>query len=333
MTIFLNEIKEQPQAIRETIYQNKTSKISLDTTEKPLLLTGMGSSLAAAGLLVAVLQKNGIQVCAIDNSELLYYYPDNYVNKFKVIVISQSGESFEAVNFSEKNPDIIAITNNQNSSLDKNAQTAYYTHAGKENAIASTKSFTTTAALMLLLGSRMVGKDYSDELYKAADIIESQLANAEEYMEKIGEFIDPDRPLVLLGRGPSILTAEQGSLTLKETARIFAEAMSAPQFRHGPFELIEENLQAIFFNPIGETYDINKKYVLEMADLGAKVIYVSDEPLEHERVLSLVIPSVNELVSVIPYSLVIQLAAVVLSEKRGLVAGEAKIISKVTGKE
>ncbi|NRK74190.1 SIS domain-containing protein, partial [Salmonella enterica subsp. enterica serovar Typhi] len=175
------------------------------------------------------------------------------------------------------------ITNNRNSTLDKNATTAFYTHAGKENAIASTKSFTSTAALLLLLGSRIVGKDFSDELYEAANIMESQLANADEYMEKIGGFIDPDRPLVLLGRGPSVLTAEQGSLTLKETSRIFAEAMSAPQFRHGPFELIEENLQAIFFNPKGKTYESNKKYVLEMAELGAKVIYVSDEPIEHKN--------------------------------------------------
>lgn len=332
MTTFFNEIKEQPKAIRETIVHNKNSELSI-THNKPLLLTGMGSSLASAELLVSLLHANGIQATAIDNSELLYYYSNEYLNKFHVMVISQSGESYEAVNFSENYKGIMAITNTPNSSLDKNAKITFYTHAGKENAIASTKSFTTTSALILLLGSRMIGKDYSDELYKTADVIESQLNNAEEYMKKIGDFINPDKPLVLLGRGPSILTAEQGSLTLKETSRIFAEAMSAPQFRHGPFELIEENLQAIFFNPKGITFENNRNYVMEMADLGAKVIYVSDEPLEYKNVLSFAIPSINEFVSIIPYSLIIQLAAVVLSEKRGLIAGEAKIISKVTGKE
>jgi glucosamine--fructose-6-phosphate aminotransferase (isomerizing) len=86
--------------------------------------------------------------------------------------------------------------------------------------------------------------------------------------------------------------------------------MSAPQFRHGPFEIIKEDLQTVFFNPKGITYDINRKYVLEMAQLGATVLYVSDEALEHKNISSVVIPSINEFVSVIPYSLVIQLAAV-----------------------
>jgi glutamine---fructose-6-phosphate transaminase (isomerizing) len=331
MSKFFEEVKQQSAVIRETIRLNED--LTFHSTGKPFLFTGMGSSLAASELLASYLNYYGIQASAIDNSELLYYYPEEFLQAHQVFVTSQSGESFEAKELTSRYEHVHAISNTKGSSVANQASNVFYTHAGKEEAIASSKSFTTTVALMLLLGSKIAGKDITDDLYKTAEVLEEQLLKATEYQKQIGEFIDPTRPLVLLGRGPSIYTAKQGSLTLKETARIYAEGMSAPQFRHGPFELINENLQAVFFNPKGVTYDINRNYVLEMAGLGAKVLYVSDEALLHENVSSIVIPSINEFVSVIPYSLVTQLAAVELSNRRGLVAGEAELITKVTGKE
>lgn len=330
MSKFYEEVKQQPAVIRETIRLN--SDLTIEQS-KPFLFTGMGSSLAASELLVSYLNRHGVQASAIDNSELLYYYSDEFLNKHDVFIISQSGESFEAIELAKKYSNITAITNSKDSSLAKLASKVFNTHAGKEEAIASSKSFTTTVALLLLLGSKIVGRDLTDDLYKAADVLEQQLGSAEECQQQIGAFINPNHPLVLLGRGPSVFTARQGSLTLKETARMYVEAMSAPQFRHGPFELIKENLQAVFFNPKGVTYEINRKYVLEMAELGAKVLYVSSEPLEHENISSIVIPSTDEYVSVMLYSYIIQLAAVELSKQRGLVAGEAELISKVTRKE
>jgi glutamine---fructose-6-phosphate transaminase (isomerizing) len=330
MSKFFEEVKQQPNVIRETIRLNEDVILH---PIKPLLFTGMGSSLVASELLVSYLNHFGIQGSAIDNSELLYYYSEEFLDKHQVFVISQSGESYEAIELSNRYPDITAITNTEGSTLARQASRVLYTYAEKEDAIASSKSFTTTAALMLLVGSKIAGEAIGADLYKAADILAVHLSRASEYQKQIGEFINPNHPLVLLGRGPSIYTAKQGSLTLKETARMYVEALSAPQFRHGPFELIKEDLQAIFFNPKGITYEINRKYVLEMAGLGAKVLYVSDEALKHENISSIVIPSINEFVSVIPYSLVIQLAAVELSRQRGLVAGEAVLISKVTRKE
>lgn len=331
MSIFFKEVMEQPGAIRKTLQDNQEKTFY---TSKPLLLTGMGSSLAASELFVALLNANGVQATALDNSELLYYYSEEFLNKHQVIVISQSGESFEAIELVGRYSKLSAITNSLNSTLDKQSQEVFYTQAGKEEAIASSKSFTSTVALLLQIGSKMIGKDYTVALEEAVDVMSEHIEKANVYMEQIGSFFNPEKPILLLGRGPSIYTARQGALTLKETARIFSEALSAPQFRHGPFELLEEkDVQVIFFNPKGETYEINRNFVKEVADFGAKVLYVSDEGLLHENVQSIEIPSINEYVSVITYSLVIQLAAVELAKKRGLVAGEAKIISKVTGKE
>ena len=328
MSKFYTEVQQQPEALRQTLRHNHNSAFA---TEKPLLFTGMGSSLAASELLVSYLNYSGVRASAIDNSELLYYYDKRFLDQHQVVVVSQSGESYEAKELASRYSGTWAVTNTPDSSLAKLAGNVYLTHAGKEEAIASSKSFTTTAALLLQLGSRMVGQDLTDELLRAAGVIESVLPQAEAYRKQIGDFLDPLRPLMLLGRGPSVYTARQA--TLKETARIFAEAASGPQFRHGPFELLKEGVQAVFFNPKGETYDINRNYVLEMTSLGAKVVYVSDEPIDHPSVLSFALPSVQEYASPIVYSLIVQLAAVELSARRGLVAGEAQIITKITGKE
>lgn len=330
MSQFYKEVLEQPNAIRETILMNRN--VNLDSDGKPFLFTGMGSSLAASEFLVSFFNHHGVVANAIDNSELLHYHKD-LLQQYQLVVVSQSGESVEAKELVSLHKDAQGITNTKNSFLASNVQNAFFTYAGEEKAIASSKSFTATAALMLLLGAASINQDLSVELQQAADILAEELQNAAEYQREIADFLNPEKPLILLGRGPSVFTAKQGALTLKETARMFTEAMSAAQFRHGPFELIKEEPQFIFFNPYGVTYDLNRNYVLEMADLGAKVLYVSDEPLLHANVKSFVIRSVNEFVSVIPYTLITQLAAVELSGKRGLTAGEAQLISKVTRRQ
>lgn len=330
MSQFYHEVFEQPQAIRDTVEKNIHERMQFEG--KPFLFTGMGSSLAASELLVAYLNSHGQQSIAIDNSELLYYHKA-LLNHYQLIVVSQSGESIEAKELIEQHKKAYAITNTRGSSVASGAAKVFYTFAGEEKAIASSKSFTTTAALLLLLGAKIVQKDLTEDLKRAADSLEQQLEQAEYYRKQIGEFLNPEKPLTLLGRGPSVFTARQGALTLKETARMYTEAMSAAQFRHGPFELIKENSQFVFFNPKGITYELNRDYVKEMAGLGAKVLYVSDELITHPNVKSLQITSVNEFVSVIPYSLVTQLAAVELSKKRGLVAGQAELITKVTRRQ
>ncbi|MEB3103562.1 SIS domain-containing protein [Ferviditalea candida] len=330
MSQFWTEVRQQPEAIRETVNQNK--ELYFPKSEKPLLFTGMGSSLIASEFATSYLTSKGIHAHSIDNSELLYYNRD-IITKSDLLIVSQSGESFEAKELANSLGSFATVTNTPGSTLATKAANVYHTHAGAEKAIASSKSFTTTVALMLLLGGRTAGEEFASKILKAADILEEQLNQSDEYKKQICEFLNPRQPLILLGRGPSIYTARQGALTLKETARMFTEPMSAPQFRHGPFELIKEGVQAIFFNPYGKTHDINRRYVTEMAELGGKVVYVSDEPLNHPNILSIQIPSVDEYASVISYSLVTQIAAMGLSEQKGLVAGEAELISKVTVKE
>lgn len=331
MSLFLEEVKQQSRAIQETLDYAQSSVLQSD---RPFLITGMGSSLCASEILASYLTEGNISAKSVDNSELLYFYPESYFKNHQVIAISQSGESFEVKKLCKLDKDITGITNSPNSYLSNHSNPVFFTKAGEEKAIASSKSFTTTVALLLKLGAEILSdRTMSEDLQRIKPVITDLLKGSKLIQQKIGSFLDVHKPIILLGRGPSVSVARQGALTLKETARMFAEGMSAPAFRHGPYELIAEELQSIFFNPKGRLYKQNQAYVLELAENGAKVLYISDHSLEHPNVLSITVDSINEYCSTIIHSLIIQLAAIELSYQKGLVAGEAKFLNKVTSKQ
>lgn len=332
MSLFHEEVLEQPKAIKDTIEGNLKVELSIDEG-KPLLLSGMGSSLAASQLAALYINSFGGMAQAVDSSELLHYQL-NMLDHYNVLLSSQSGESVETKEIANKYKDVKAFTNSPGSSIATMASETYFTKATPEQAIASSKSFTTAVALMLYLSSKKFGEPLEDEILKAADVIDEVLSERfDEIGEAISRTIDPNLPLLLLGRGPSVITAEQGGLTLKETARIFSESLSSAQFRHGPYELLKENFQCFLFNPYGKTFELNREMAREIASHGGKVIYVSDEALEDANIESIVLNSIDEFISPMIYSCVIQIAAIRLCEKKGLIAGEASLISKVTGKQ
>jgi glutamine---fructose-6-phosphate transaminase (isomerizing) len=331
MSQFYYEVKQQPQAIRSTLESSQENSWNLT---KPLLFTGMGSSLYAAEIAAAYLRSKGITANAADNSELLYYYDRKVLDAHHVIAVSQSGESYEAKKLCEEYPEIYGVTNTPESTLSKKSRGVFYTKAGEEKAIASSKSFTTTAALLLNMAAQSLSDQQMQEnLWKIPERLASETAEADSVMQTIGDFINPERPLMLLGRGPGTAIARQSALTLKETARMFAEGMSAPMFRHGPLELLEEGVQAVFFNPQGRLKKENQNYVKELAEKGARVLYIADEPLNHRNIQSIRVESTDEFTSTLSHTYVMQLAAVVLAEKRGLVAGEAALLKKITDKQ
>ncbi|MDN7242744.1 SIS domain-containing protein [Planococcus sp. N028] len=332
MSLFYQEVLEQPKAIKDTIHGNTDVELSLDST-KPILFSGMGSSLAACQLAALYMNRYGGMAQAVDSSELLHYQME-MLDHYNVFLSSQSGESIETKEVANKHKRAKAFTNSPGSSIANAASETYFTKATPEEAIASSKSFTTMVSLLLYLSSKKFGEPLEEEILQAANVIEEVLESRfEEIGELISKTIDPNQPLLLIGRGPSVITAEQGGLTLKETARIFSESLSSAQFRHGPFELLKEPFQCFLFNPFGETYELNIEMAKEIARLGGKVIYVSDEPLVAENIESIQLNSIDEFVSPIIYSCVVQIAAIMLCEKKGLVAGEASLISKVTGKQ
>src|SRR6266545_709059 len=116
--LFLQEILEQPQALRTTMKhwsegaEEARVREKLGKVRPPLVVfTGMGSSLNACLPACTYLNQRGIAAAALESAELLYYHPALYAPENLLIVVSQSGESVEPVRLMEALPDrVLAIT-------------------------------------------------------------------------------------------------------------------------------------------------------------------------------------------------------------------------------
>src|SRR5690606_4867074 len=185
-----------------------------------------------------------------------------------VVAVSQSGETLDTMEAireaKKKGATVLAISNVVESSIPRLADHAFYTHAGPEIGVASTKAFTTQLIAITLLAihlgrrsgalSKERARDLLAELVqlptKMRDVVESgaQLqALARRYGNTIG--------FLFLGRGAQYPIALEGALKLKEISYIHAEGYAAGEMKHGPIALIDETLPVVVLVPQGPSYE------------------------------------------------------------------------------
>src|SRR5207245_11661622 len=104
----------------------------------------------------------------------------------------------------------------------------------------STKTYMASVAVLMYLAAAIAGESpraVTQALIRAIEAQESILERAEAIAEPTAEFFDQPPYVALMSRGADLASACQGSLTLKEVARLGAEAISAPQLRHCPIDM------------------------------------------------------------------------------------------------
>src|SRR6266700_8333968 len=139
---YLRDILNQPQALEDTLAGLEELKKSRELaarlekgTFKTVVLTGMGSSFHALHPLHLELINHGLTAIMVETSELVHYQSRLFDPKTLIVVVSQSGQSAEAVRLLEINrgkSSVIAITNTPDSPLAAQADATILTQAGKE---------------------------------------------------------------------------------------------------------------------------------------------------------------------------------------------------------
>jgi glucosamine--fructose-6-phosphate aminotransferase (isomerizing) len=220
----IEEIRQIPDAAIACYEQNKDVRLPLN-----IPYIGMGSSYFA-GLTFFYA---GILIHPFIASEYFRYLAKSV--KPEAVLISQSGESSETLWNVKKFEKIIAVTNNNESSLAKagNTQTVVELHAGEEH-YSSTKTYLNTL-VTLSLGFEI------NPLPAIEFILNNSLAieqKAEEKAGKIFEHIQKfnSKGFYVLGSGPNIGTVCEAALTLTETTKLPWNAMPIAQYDHGTKE-------------------------------------------------------------------------------------------------
>ena len=172
----------------------------------------------------------------------------------------------------------LAISNVLESSIPRLADFAFYTHAGPEIGVASTKAFTTQLVAMTLLAiylgrrtkalTREKARTLLAELVqlptKMRDVVESG-AQLQVLARRYG--LPAPHGFLFLGRGSQYPIALEGALKLKEISYIHAEGYAGGEMKHGPIALIDDTLPVVVLVPRGPHYD---KMVSNLAEVRAR---------------------------------------------------------------
>jgi glucosamine--fructose-6-phosphate aminotransferase (isomerizing) len=326
MNKFLQEIEEQPKALADTLryYIEGHGKISLSYIVslwqsgkyEKIIFTGMGSSYFISYAATCLLNRRGVTSFVINAGELLHYQFSLLNSKTLLVCISQSGESYEIVRILEKIPrgiTVIGISNEAESTLIKKAQASLLCKAGKEE-MTSTKTFISTYLVVYLLSlafDEKVNEQSISEIGDVIKVIQELLDNRNEWLRNALDTISHTNFVQLVGRGTVFASVKQSALMCMEAARNPAAGLLSGEFRHGPFEMVKEGFRAVVFDPSGNTHYQNISLTKDILKFGGKVLLITHQApsIEHNNLVSIVIPCNNEelfaIPSIVPMQLII----------------------------
>jgi glucosamine--fructose-6-phosphate aminotransferase (isomerizing) len=347
MNQLYREIAEQPEVFRRvaTTYVNEETFVSwYEDHPGTIYLTGMGSSLFAAYPAYLYLLSRGFPVVYIDASELLHYGLQGIRDVDTLVLLSQSGESYEVLEILNRlpsRPKTLAFTASPKSTLARRVTKAIDILSGIEYAVTATKTHTATL-VTLNLWAMAQGRDKEAFLHASLDLellaeeAERLIETSPEWTKKILkslEFAQGAETKVLIARGPALSSAWHGCLLMYECAKETFLSFSGGQFRHGPLELAVKTMFAIALALPGKTQELVVRLAEELAERGVGVLLVGATLEERYNLKVLPLHFPNEYfapaLSVIP----IMLLAYTMAEEKGIEPGKAFLIQKTTLRE
>ncbi len=210
-------------------------------------------------------------------------------NQTLVFGISQSGETADTLaalkEAKRKGAHVRGIVNVVGSTIARETGGGTYIHAGPELAVASTKAFTNTVAVLLLYalqfgrsktltsatGQRLLGA--LQEIPEKMKIIFEQNDKIKAIAEKFKNY----RDFLYLGRGVNFPVALEGSLKLKETTYIHAEAYSGGELKHGPMAMLSSEFPVLAIMTKNQLYDKMRSNIEEVKARRAPLIILATE--------------------------------------------------------
>ena len=280
---------------------------------------------------------NGLPLALATPSLFTYYKQPPKLKNALVIGISQSGQSPDIVSVLEEgrkqNCLTLAITNEAKSPLAKAADFLLDIQAGKEEAVAATKTYTTELMSIAMLSTALNGnKTRWAELAEVPgwmkavlkhDALISRSAERYRYMDQT----------VVLGRGFNYSTAFEWALKLKELAYVKAEPYSSADFQHGPIAMMESGFPVMAVAPRGKVFESMLEMLKRLQkDLSAELVVISnDKKALSLASLPLSIPAdVPEWLSPLICILPAQMFTYHLTQAKGYNTEQPRSIHKVT---
>ncbi|GAB1406925.1 glutamine--fructose-6-phosphate transaminase (isomerizing) [Thermomonas brevis] len=228
--------------------------------------------------------------CAVDIASEYRYRRVVSNPKQLIVTISQSGETLdtmEALKYAKSlgQDRTLSICNVPESAIPRASRLVFYTRAGAEIGVASTKAFTTQLVALFALTcvlARLRGRiddereaGYIDELRHLPGSVQHAL-NLEPQVAGWAERFAIRDDALFLGRGRHYPIALEGALKLKEISYIHAEAYPAGELKHGPLALVDESMPVVVIAPNDALLEKVKSNIQEVRARGGEMFVFAD---------------------------------------------------------
>ena len=352
----LKEIYEQPSGVKETLIRrlNADGEIQLDDikmTKEDLekinrvYIVACGTAYHA-GLVGKFAIEKFAHIPVITDIASEFRYRDPFIDdKTLLILVSQSGETADTLASlryaKEKGARILSVTNVVGSSIARESDDVFYTWAGPEISVASTKAYTTQLvsfymiALDFAIKKGTISREYYNEMIEKLkdmpELVSKALEQETHIKEDVAKELKNATSAFYLGRGLDYNLAMEGALKIKEISYIHAEAFAAGELKHGTIALIEEGTPVI---AIATQEELFEKMVSNMQEVKARGAYVIAVAQEHNKEVEkaadkvIYIPNVDDILSSILTVLPLQLLSYYVAVQRGCDVDKPRNLAK-----
>ena len=291
----LKEIYEQPKVVKDTINsvvkdgKIDFSEIGLTDEEirkiSQIYIVACGSAYHVGMTVQYVIEDLTSLSVRVELASEFRYRKMTLAKDSLVIIISQSGETADSLaalrEAKEKGIKTLGIVNVVGSSIAREADNVFYTLAGPEISVATTKAYSTQliAGYLLAMQFAVARGEMTEE--KCAEMI-NELNTIPDKIEKILE--DKERiqwfanklvgakDAFFIGRGIDYAISLEGSLKMKEISYIHSEAYAAGELKHGPISLIEDGILVIGVLTQQDLYEKTVSNMVEVKSRGASLM-------------------------------------------------------------
>lgn len=318
----LKEIMDQPAAIRNTIVRNTVDPLILDNVSR-ILIIACGTSFYA-GMVAKYWFEKFLKIPTDVEIASEFRYRDPIIcDNTLMISISQSGETIDtlsAIEYVRSNSSCktIAIVNVKNSATARASDLVFYTEAGVEMCVASTKAF--TSQLTVLANIAFCKNEFMQRQLHNIPILCELAVGLSKKMRNIAEKICTCKSAIYLGRGTLYPIALEGALKLKEISYIHAEGFAAGEMKHGPIALIDDTVPVIVLCPKNSLFEKTISNVQEALARGKNIFVITDTEdsiMNSSDVTTVTMPNIESSLSPILYSIPLQLLAYHAAVLRG----------------
>jgi len=330
---YVSDIRRQPESLQHLL-DSPFDAAALALLRRlrrfeRVVLTGMGASLHSSYPAFLALAAAGLPVWQVEASELLGAAGGLVTPGTLLWITSQSGRSAEIAALLERlpapRPAVLGLTNDAASPLAEAASAVIELHSGAEHAV-GTRSYLNSLAAHARATAVALDRELAAEVSEAPSRLADYLSRWDEHIAAWDAAVR-EQILFAVGRGASLAAVRTGALIIKEAAKTPIEAMSAPQFRHGPLEMADRRTCVIVLPGAPADVPLNERLAADLAAFGANAVTLTSSrdgsgPCLPEFGSEQAIP----LGEILPF----QLLSVVLARRLGCEPGAFRQISKVT---